>query len=157
VELIEFTMLLPITVFFMIFIINMGTLMVTDGVLHDAAFTAALTGAQNGAITAGGEGSAGTAWGSAAETLSNLGPGFTPGSLSVATATVTNDDGTGSSPVCTASGYTTVQVTLTYQAPLLPGMDFLFNLASGGTHSLNAGSTFALQATGVAQCEIAQQ
>jgi Flp pilus assembly protein TadG len=157
VELIEFTLLLPITVFFMIFIINMGTLMVTDGVLHDAAYTAAQTGAQAGTISAGSTGSTGTAWGSAAQTLSNLGPGFTPASLSVTTADVTTDSGAGSSPICTAGGYTTVQVSLTYQAPLLPGMGLLFNIASGGTKNLNVGNTYALHATGVARCEIAQQ
>lgn len=153
VELLEFTMLLPITVFFLVFIINMGLLVVTDGLLHDAAFNAAQVGAQNGQIDPYG------ALSTASQTMTDLGAGYSTGNLTVNEADVVTQAGYGGSPVCTSGsgGYTIVKVTLTYQVPMLPGMGTLLNMISHSGGSLGIGSSYPIHATGVAQCEIARQ
>lgn len=141
------------TVFLLVFVVNMGTLVLTDSVLHDAAFTAAQVGGQDGTVTPS------SALTSAAQTMTNLGIGYTPTNLSVSNAAVTTSSGAGSSSVCTSGsgGFSMVVVTLHYNAQLLPGMSFLLGLASFGHTTLSVGSSLPLQATGVAQCEIARQ
>jgi len=164
VELIEFTLLLPLTIFFMIFILNMGSLMLTNGVLHDAAYTAANSAAQLGTLGNGSTSTSGQPWNDANNTLKNIGPGYSAANLSVVSAGVVQANGgsyngNSTSQVCTAQNngnFTIVKVTLSYNAPLLPGMAFLLSMASQGHSTLSVGNTFALQATGVARCEIAR-
>lgn len=148
---IEFAMLLPISIFFLLFIFNIGSAVLVDNVLNDAVYTAAQLSAQTGAVDPNAVRAA------IDQTMTNLGPGYSPANLTVTQAGVTNVAGFGNSNVCTSGvgGYTMVRVSASYNYPMIPGLGALINMIGGGGASFS--SSLTLNSTGVARCEIARQ
>lgn len=159
----EFAFVLPILMFVLLFIVDMGHLMLMSGAMQDATFSAARTGAQvggaaidangTGRIVCGGDGAngnpcrAGSTYRSLLDTAQQI-PGY--GSLgsmremTVVHGAVCRDDGTNDH----------VELRTTYRTSLVtPGLGAMLNLMSPGANS-SADGEWTLSATAVARCEV---
>jgi Flp pilus assembly protein TadG len=154
----EFALILPIFMFMMVFVLDMGHLVLMSGAIQDATFSAARTGAQlggggvdgssGGAIvcTNGAACQSGSTWQTLNQTAQQI-PGY--GSLGeLKRMTVVKG------ARCAATGSDThVVVRSEYSTELLtPGLGGLLSLFSGKSNNLDGDWT--LTATAVARCEI---
>lgn len=154
--LLEFTMVIPIFIFMMLFSVDMGMLMLTSGAVNDAAFSAARAGAQAGGggydpssqgFVCGNGPCAGSVSSEAAFDSAMQAP------LSEEIWTY-DEDGFRivSGAECRNGGEDAyVTVTLPYRVNMFtPGLAAMLGMVNEGS----AGDEFKLVATGVARCEI---
>lgn len=136
----EFALILPFFLLFLVFSLNMGVLIVQHGALQHATNAAARAGAQ-----VGGAGVNSTSQRTFETTLTDM-PGITARD---ATLTIV------SGRTCKTSGRDReVVVNASYRAPLVvPGMDGLIRMVGGDT----AGSTWTLNARSLARCEVVRR
>ena len=146
VELLEFALIIPFLFFLVCFSIDMGNMVFLSGLIHDAAFVSARTGAQFGeagtsATGPGGQGATGPSYNAFANAAASLPGGLSEvQSYTVVSPTTANGD-------CASSGtnqYVTVRVSF-HMNFITPGLYTMLSLYSSG---------FTLNATGVARCEV---
>lgn len=163
VEMLEFALLMPIFLFLVLFSIDMGVVVMQDGIIHDAAFVGARADAQVG----GGQYGYQSAYSAVQDQLKwvpALGsgasnaeicipgvPGCSPGATQYVPPTV-GYSYCSSAPGPNGEG-TYIEVQLTVPVRLLtPGLNGLLLLIDPGANG--PGNVWSLSATGVARCEI---
>jgi len=149
-QMLEFVLLLPLTLGVVLFSIDMGRIILLSGQVQDAANVAARTGAQLGGAcvnpTTGAASPSCTNTGPAADSFFNTleqGIGSTEG------ATITVDSG----GICRMLGQPDSHVTVTAQHPvnlIFPGFQQLLNLTESDDQ-------WVISATAVARCEVVRR
>jgi Flp pilus assembly protein TadG len=135
---VEFALLLPLFVFFVMFTVDMGRMVIMRAQLHDATQQAARAGAQIG-DAAGGGGTSKIAFDQSLQDAPLLQPGL-------ATMLIMQNS-------CSQAGNQYVAIRGEYPTTLVtPGLGAMLNLFNAG--GVNTAGTWTLRATSVARCEI---
>lgn len=152
----EFTLVLPMFVFMMLFTVDMGTLMLASGAMNDAAFSSARAGAQAGGAgfvpgedrslcPSNGNCGGGASFDSAVESYDMI-------PLGDAVDFDSADFRVESGATCvagTVDSYVTVKMPYTVEL-MTPGLEAITGIGTGA----DAAGKFTLVASGVARCEI---
>lgn len=151
---IEFALVFPLLLFFLVATIDMGMAVLYYAGLQDAAYSTARAAAQAGGANVGTppivrtalENAIGNIPGHAGQSVQPLDAGASPGPGQVGYRVITG------SPKCTVTGpsaYVTVDVSSTPHM-ITPGIGSVLNFLDSG----NASGDWTMHATAVARCEV---
>jgi Flp pilus assembly protein TadG len=140
-QLLEFAIALPLFLFILMFSLDLGRLVFTSGLVHDAAFTSARAGAQLGAA---GDGSSGASRRAFDEVISNYGWDENDAAFAVETGR------TCTKAINSDDNFVTVRADYKMNF-LTPG---LYEAVGMVSDSLTKDGHFMIEAVGIARCEI---